>query len=158
MFVANSTIPSAGRGLFAAQRINKGDDICIYSGHLVDPADCKYLDPSYMVEFELGKGFKLNGDALDGDLGIYANAIHPSGGVLQNARFDLRTKAYRSQGRGCFLLKATKDINPQEEIIVSYGRSYWMTLDKWRQDGAPPKPIAVLARNERAEKRGLRFQ
>jgi hypothetical protein len=77
VFPAPSTIPKAGTGLFAKQFIAKGAVFCTYGGRLVDPAEAQYLDPTYTVAFEQGKGFKLIGDNEDGDLGLFANAIQP---------------------------------------------------------------------------------
>jgi hypothetical protein len=155
VLVAPSRIPQAGMGLFAGQDISAGQLLCYYGGSLVDPVDAKYLDPSYIVEFELGKGFKLVGDQEDNDLGIYANSVHPDNPSLSaNARFDLRGKQYTAgMKRGRFPVKATRNIAAGEEIIVDYGKSYWKTVEKWRLEGPPQKPSSAIARDLRAARR-----
>lgn len=156
VYVAASRIPSAGKGLFAKQPIRKGEDICFYSGRLIDSTDCKFEDPSYVVEFELGRGFKLVGDFADQAPGIYANSVHPENDdVTQNARFVLSSKQVLQAGRGRFPLRAIKDIACKEEIIVNYGKNYWKTLENWRAFGPPVKSAAAIARAERAVRRSL---
>ena len=78
VYPAPSRIPNAGNGLFAKQAIAKGSIICTYGGRLVDSCEAQYLDPTYTVAFELGRGFKLIGDNDDGDLGHFANAVQPN--------------------------------------------------------------------------------
>eukprot|EP01039_Chlorochromonas_danica_P007686 gene7686-8493_t len=156
--VAPSKISGAGNGLFAKEFIARNELICLYSGRLIDAVDCKYVDPTYTVEFEYGKGFKLLGDFEDGNPGMYANSIHPKDpSVEQNARYDLGTKRFHREGRGCFSIMASKDIQPGEEIIVNYGQSYWATMARFLAEGAPSRPESVLARDERAKRRQLRI-
>jgi len=45
------------------------------------------------------------------------------------------------------------DIQPNSEVIVSYGENYWQTIDQWRRDGPPVKKASDVARDERAFKR-----
>ena len=92
-YVKSSTIDGAGLGLFARQDIMKGDEICTFGGVLIDPQEAIYTDPTYMVNFENGRGFKLVGSNLRGDLGHFANSIHhlfPQ--IKQNARIKLSGK------------------------------------------------------------------
>jgi hypothetical protein len=78
---------SVGSGLFAARDFEKGDIVALYEGILVDSADAQYEDPSYIVEFEKGRGLKLIGDAQSGYKGIYANSVHPlDPDLTQNAK------------------------------------------------------------------------
>jgi hypothetical protein len=77
VYVTLSRIPNSGQGLFAKEMIKKGEVICTYGGKLIDPAEARYLDPTYIAAFEPGKGFKLQGDNEAGDLGHYANSISP---------------------------------------------------------------------------------
>ena len=65
--VVTSSVQNAGKGLIAKDFIAKKDFICTYGGTLVDAADAPYASPIYMVNFENGRGPKLNGDDLDGD-------------------------------------------------------------------------------------------
>lgn len=153
-----SKIPKAGKGLFAVKDLKKGDIICYYSGKLIDSTDCKYHDPTYIVEFELGKGYKLIGDYLDKDPGLFANSVHPDYELpMQNARFVTKEKKITSANRGRFPIKAIRDISASEEIIVNYGVNYWVTLEKWKKEGNAKKTEATSAREQRALRRVARF-
>eukprot|EP01031_Cornospumella_fuschlensis_P040770 gene40770-49720_t len=161
--IKESLIPGAGLGLFALRPFSRGDLLCHYSGALVDEAEARYLDPTYTVSFELGRGFRLIGDYQDGDPGIYANATHPENRSLrQNARFVLQSKrtytrspgkSAQPQPRGRFEVRATRSIAAGEEVLVSYGDGYWQQLRRFQEGRAPVKSLAALQRDERARRR-----
>lgn len=156
VMVAKSKLPfkDAGKGLFATVAIKKSETICTYGGKLIDSQEAKYRSPVYIVNFENGKGFKLDGDDTNGDLGIYANAIHPEHEFpKQNARFHTRSKKFLPNGRGVFNIIAKQDIAAGEEIIVDYSDGYWLTMQNWNTQPRPVKSAAILARDKRAEAR-----
>lgn len=152
--VQKSRIKGAGKGLIATEKIIKGSVVCTYAGKLVDAQDAKYISPTYVASFENGKGFKILGDDSEGDLGMYANAVHPEcSEVKQNARFHTMSKCLLPDGRGMFPLVARRDIEPDEEVIVNYGNGYWSTVDRWNCTPHPEKSPKDIARDERAKKR-----
>jgi hypothetical protein len=154
VYATKSKIAGGGKGLFAKVAFQKGDFICTYGGKLIDPSDAKYTDPTYIADFEPGKGFKLVGDNEAGDMGHFANAIHPDDKNLkQNARFNFTMKKTLPNLRGIFPLYAAEDIKKNEEIIVNYGVGYWVKMEKWIKGDYPTRDDKVLARNERALKR-----
>lgn len=153
VYVKKSHIEGGGNGLFAVERIEKGETLCTYGGQLIDPAEAKYMNPMYIVNFELGKGFKLNGDNEDGDLGHYANAVHPENEIIkQNAKFVFKSNKYLNM-RGRFNLIATNRVLKDDEIIVNYGKGYWHTMRKWSNTDFPVKPATAIQRDARAMKR-----
>lgn len=124
-----------------------------------------------MVNFELGKGFKLDGDGEDGDIGHFANATQINDeGVAdppQNARFCMRTKKQwivvnQQSGetylRGRFDLIAKRDIKAGDEIILDYGKGYWKTMHEYWENGPPPRSEVSIAREERARRRLQRIK
>ena len=118
----------SGFGIFAKVDIAKNHYICSFSGFLIDWIEAKYQDPTYIFSWQLGRGFKLIGDDLDGHLGHYANSIHPENPfVIKNAKIDKRelkkTKSnkYLFNNRMTVNLIATKDIKANQEIIIDYG-------------------------------------
>jgi hypothetical protein len=150
--------PEAGNGLFASEDIIKRSIFCTYGGSLVDAAEAKYLNPVYIVSFELGRGSKLVGDGADGDMGHYANSVHPDCSMpKQNARFVMASKKTSSCGtRGWFSLQATEDIKRGDEIFVNYGDGYWSTMKNWKANPtALVKPLDVKKRDARALKRSV---
>jgi hypothetical protein len=166
-----SCIPNGGTGLFATVQIPKGSRICTYAGRLYDAREAMYRDPTYMVNFELGKGFKLDGDGADGDIGHFANASQVNDGGESfppvNARFCLKSKRQWSVSdnetgdiyfRGRFELVARNTIEAGEEIILDYGKGYWRTMTNYWQNGTPPRSDIAVARDMRAKRRLERFR
>ena len=154
VYTAKSKIPNSGNGLFAKLNIDKGDVVCTYGGKLIAAADAKYTDPTYIASFEPGHGYKLVGDNEDGDMGHYANAVHPANdAVKQNAKFHFNSKKQLPNLRGRFELIALQKIAKGEEIIVNYGPGYWNTMEKWNPNIISEKPKSAIARDERALRR-----
>jgi hypothetical protein len=157
VFVALSQLPDAGNGLFAKQFICKNDIICTYGGRLINEVDAKFENPTYIVDFEMGHGFKLLGDNLMGDMGIYVNGLHPLKAIPErkNARFNLnKSKKTLPNMRGMFKLVATRDIQIGDEIILDYGPAYWRTIAKWDANPCPVKSKTVTDREYRVANRG----
>ena len=137
--VRPSDIAGAGLGLFALVFIPKGAVICTYGGRLVDPSEIKFCSPAYVVEFQGGRNFKLDGDDLDGHVGCFINSTHPD------------------RPESVFHVVAKQDIEAGSEIIVNYGANYWRTLAKWDALRVKPtRPAAVVSRNARARERASR--
>jgi hypothetical protein len=129
-----------GDGLFAARQIKKGEIVCTYGGKLLDCSTTKYIDPMYVVSWEFGKGFKLIGDAFDGDMGHFANSVHPENlNLYKNAKFlvnESKKKFYKKHTeRARFCIVASKDIQKDDEIIVDYGMFYWKTIEEFIENG-----------------------
>ncbi len=79
---------NSGNGLFAVVDISKREIVCTYGGDLVDSNEAKYMNKCYMVNFENGRGYKLNGNGKRGDKGHSANSVHPNLPLLKsNCRF-----------------------------------------------------------------------
>lgn len=166
-----SRIPNGGTGLFATVQIPKGGQICTYAGRLYDAREAMYRDPTYMVNFELGKGFKLDGDGADGDIGHFANAtqVNEEGESFPpvNARFCMKSKRQwlvsddqtgEIYFRGRFELVARRTIEAGEEIILDYGKGYWQTMTNYWKNGPPPRSNFAIARDMRAKRRLERFR
>jgi hypothetical protein len=124
-----------------------------------------------MVNFELGKGFKLDGDGADGDIGHFANAtqVNEEGESFPpvNARFCMKSKRQwlvsdNQTGeiyfRGRFELVARRTIEAGEEIILDYGKGYWQTMTNYWKNGPPPRSDFAIARDLRAKRRLERFR
>lgn len=110
-----------GRGLFTKKEIKKGDIICTYMGELIDEEEAlrradEELD-QYLVE-------TANGKCLDSmPIFCYAMYANDAAGIIKlpglknNSRIEILKGAPR--------MVAARNIKPDEEILVGYGRAYW---------------------------------
>ena len=114
--VATSTIPHAGSGLFATERLVKGAVVVEYTGEVLRAREAtRRRDRTYMKMVSLDKHI----DAVDpakSSVARYAND-HPDAARI-NCRF------HTVQGR--VLLRTLRAVNPGEELFVSYGRGHWL--------------------------------
>jgi hypothetical protein len=82
VYIAESNITGAGRGLFASQFLQKGDTICFYDGSLVHSEIVKYISTwirlMWLNGWETGRnGRKLVGEILNGHFGSIAISRKP---------------------------------------------------------------------------------
>jgi hypothetical protein len=125
-----------------------------------------FLCPIYVVEFEKGRGLKLAGNGLQGDIGHLANSTHPEcNTIIQNARFELHkkfsleletnktTRLYKPGNIGKFPIISTKFIKKDEEIIVSYGSSHWKSAQLWNTGIRLKRSASAERRDERQKRR-----
>lgn len=122
--IAPSTIPNAGLGLFATRKFRKNEQVAEMGGVRMTYREVKeyyeYMDekgstvtPTLPYAIRLSDNDVLNADCLRG-AGSYANSKRG------------RNPSYNAK-IGNKWLRATKNINPGDEIFVPYGRSYWRT-------------------------------
>jgi len=113
--VKPSTIPDAGLGLFALERIRAGDTIGYYSGEIItsDEMDSgRYSGSEYILwvarnHVIVGEGPKAN----------YTRYINHSDDPNAFLVVSTRWKTAR--------FEALKAIHPGEEIFFHYGDDYW---------------------------------
>ena len=119
VMVGASTIPKAGRGLFATRDIGEGGIVCDYTGVIVEGAEVARndYDGEYVFEAET-KGGKVYIDARN-PTSCWGRFINdPLDDTLVNAKV-------RVKGSRLFVV-ATTDIKPGDEVFISYGPEYWM--------------------------------
>ena len=115
--VAPSTVKGAGEGLFATQAIAANETIGFYRGEVLTLREALQLkDRDYLMG---GFGPNAHVDARNAFAmpGRYVNDAFDASRL--NARFD-KSKATRSAR-----VVALRDIEEDDEIFASYGRSYW---------------------------------
>ncbi len=122
--VKKSTLPGAGKGLFAKALIPKGARIVEYRGKILT-----WKEVSKMADDRNGYVFYFNSkyciDAWKTKKGIahYANdarGIARVEGVKNNSEYVTAKKR-------CFI-EATRDIPKGSEILVGYGAEYWQVI------------------------------
>lgn len=122
LYVQRSTIPNAGMGLFALKRIPSGARIGKYLGDVV--TDLTSYDEDYIIETMpyvdiYGKYIepvKLCGKRMDNKMRW-----------INDPRYDKRR--INAQTVQTYLgeieVRATREIQPAEEILMTYGPFYW---------------------------------
>lgn len=127
LYVKKSKLPKAGKGLFTDSEIKKGEIVCEYEGEKVTWKEC--LRRNDAME---GKGayfFHITDkNCVDAQhtlwaLGRYANdatGLSRVDGLKNNAAYEvIKGKPY---------IVAKRNIQPKEEIFVSYGKVYWKAM------------------------------
>ena len=112
-----SRIPQAGNGLFSNRRFQKGELVCEYTGKVLTLLQAiRTPDKTYMMG---GFGLNVHLDAQEcpESMGRYIN--DPRNPELLNVEFVKLRDARKA------LVVATRDIEVDEELYVSYGEGYW---------------------------------
>jgi hypothetical protein len=124
LFIADSGIPGAGRGLFAGQDFKRGQLILHITGPRLSAFEINNNEEpnDYLLEIndDSGDCIDVQGEAR------YANdakGISSTPGLVNNAQFC-------SCDDHSMYMEATRTIRKGQEIFVSYGKGYWKELFK----------------------------
>ncbi|AHF17927.1 SET domain-containing protein [Niabella soli] len=122
LFVKTSTLPNAGKGLFAKVDIAKNEIVTEYLGRLAAWKDVE-------DDFENGYIFHINDELVidaskdKGSFGRYANdatGLTRVKGLTNNAEyFEEDTRVF---------IRAKRKIAAGNEVFVSYGPGYWKQI------------------------------
>lgn len=125
LIVKKSLLPGAGKGLFTKVAIKKGTRIVEYKGRLQTWKEVKDQDGHNGYLMYISRTVVINALPVTKTLGRYANdamGLTRVDGVRNNAE-------YISEGSRCYI-DATRNIKPNEEILVGYGREYWTLIKR----------------------------
>ena len=119
--IKKSTIPNAGKGLFAKRDFKKNEVIGKYTGERVTAKQlqdrCGYSTAPYGLQV----GNRIFDSACDRGIMSLANAKRE----MANANAKIVNKGTDSGAN----VRATKSIKKGDEIYVHYGSTYWKYLD-----------------------------
>lgn len=119
LYVAKSTIPAAGKGLFTKVDIKKGTLIVEYVGKIQPWKEVKEeVDNDYI--YYINSKHVINARPVMDALARYAN----DGEGREKVKGISNNSKYSRKGLRVFI-KAVKDIAAGDEILVSYGDEYW---------------------------------
>lgn len=124
LYIETSQIPNAGMGLFTNVRIPKGENIVEYKGRKTTWQDVKEKEVDNLYIMYVSDDNVIDAGKHKKQLARYANdakGLTKVAHLKNNAHF-----VHDDKGR--VYLEATRDILPQEEIFVSYGKEYWDTI------------------------------
>jgi SET domain-containing protein len=118
--VKKSTLPRAGRGLFARRTFRRGQRITEYKGRLCRWKDVAATDAANPYLMRVNRLWAIDARPALNTRGRYANDAAGTPG--KNSRHN--NAVYVTVGRRCYI-EATKTILPGDEILVSYGKAFW---------------------------------
>lgn len=157
LYVARSTIPGAGCGLFTRAKITKGTNIGLYSGPKVAPG----RRAAYDMQCFQGRS---SVDASGKDTKFTSALRYANSGAGTNLSANVRIgKMVQLEGNniGCNI-KARRNIPANAEIIVPYGSGYRgrgvgppSTKCKSRRIGGRGALVALSASRRKAQARQL---
>ena len=127
--IKQSSVPGAGKGLFAARDYKKGEVVARYTGDLVPVGDGEDFDGSAYV-LELTQDVAIDAARTNTAEGRMINDARGSG-KKNNTRFSC------NQTKKTAVLRALKAIRKGEEYFVSYGNAYWPAEAGREAQGAP---------------------
>jgi uncharacterized protein len=120
-----STLPGTGRGLFTKSFIPKGTVITEHKGKISTWNAADHDDGKNPYIYYVSRNHVI--DAKDHPDSI-AHFTNDANGYKKMAGFTNNSK-YVVKGKRVFI-EAIKDIQPNDEIFVSYGKEYWDVVRK----------------------------
>jgi len=126
LYVKKSTIPKAGKGLFVAKDLKKGEIITEYEGERLTWKQCQERNEKKKGKEKGAYYFHINDkNCIDAEyclwaLGRYANDAAGMGRVK-----GLRNNAHYKISKGRAFILASRNIKAGSEILVAYGKAYW---------------------------------
>ncbi|MFZ1808828.1 MAG: SET domain-containing protein [Cyclobacteriaceae bacterium] len=120
-----SKIPSSGLGLFTTEKIMKGACIVEYKGRLEKWSEVKDQDGYNGYLLRVNTRWAINALPYKRALGRFANDAK---GIYRNDIYSNNAE-FLIEGKRCFIF-AKREIKPNEEILVSYGREYWNLIKR----------------------------
>eukprot|EP01054_Gregarina_sp_Poly1_P005015 Gregarina_sp_Poly_1__5014@NODE_2659_length_1862_cov_546_523120_g1686_i0_p1_GENE_NODE_2659_length_1862_cov_546_523120_g1686_i0NODE_2659_length_1862_cov_546_523120_g1686_i0_p1_ORF_typecomplete_len407_score48_26SET/PF00856_28/1_6e17_NODE_2659_length_1862_cov_546_523120_g1686_i05721792 len=131
--VRDSTIPEAGRGLFASRDFKKGEFVTEYVGEIITRDEARrrlrrgqfhYLGTLVTGMYEID-GIQVPRDG-EGAASFINHARKPHANV-QWAHVEDRKACFRRM-----FAKASRDIAAGEELFLDYGKTYWEHHRRWK--------------------------
>ena len=118
--VKRSNLPGAGKGLFARYFIPKKTVIAEYKGRITTWAAVKQDNASNGYLYYINRHHVIDARHYKKSKARYANDARG----LQRIKGFLNNAVYIEKN-GRVFIESTRDIAPNEEILVNYGKEYW---------------------------------
>ena len=126
IYIKDSTIENAGLGVFAKKKIKKNTKIGEYSGKIytdMSIMNSKTKDTNYF--FEVNDYKNKNKFIIDAKPLKYSNFTRFINGVFDDYQKEKQNcKFYQNNNK--IFAKTISDINPDEELLIHYGDSYYL--------------------------------
>ena len=122
LFVKDSTIPGAGKGLYTKKAIEKGTRIVEYKGRKTTWKDVKDDDTNFYI-YTVNRNNVIDARRTLTALARYANDARG----LSRVKSLTNNCVYVNEGTRAFI-ESVKDIPAGGEIFVDYTKEYWDVL------------------------------
>ena len=120
--VKESKQKGAGLGLFMLEKAKKGERVAVYAGELITQEQADDGRSEYVLKIKEDK--LLDAEKVLGRKGRYI--CHAGPGTTSNARISGLRRVVKDPktGKPCVSILAKRTIQPGEEILISYGKSW----------------------------------
>lgn len=138
LFVKESTLPGAGKGLFTSELIAKDTCIIEYKGTISTWKNVNHDDGNNAYVFFVNNNHVVDACNHLHELGRYANdakGLKQTKGLTNNARYVVDKKR--------IFIYAVKNIAAGAEIFVGYGKDYWDTIKAHKKQDAKTSVATV---------------
>ncbi|HYO21387.1 MAG TPA: SET domain-containing protein [Flavisolibacter sp.] len=133
LFVKESTIPGAGKGLFTKTDIPKGTRVIEYKGRRTVWKDVKDDSTNYYI-YTINRNNVIDAQKTLSALARYANDAKG----LTRVKGLTNNCVYINEGKRAFI-ETTKNIPAGAEILVNYTKEYWDVMkENMRIEGQWP--------------------
>ena len=128
LVIKKSTLPGAGKGLFTKKIIPKGTRIVEYKGKVTTWKEVDHLDGLNAYIFYIDRNHVIDASLRKNELARYANdavgfkKINPQANNCKYVEDNLRV-----------FIESKRDIPPNTELFVRYGKKYWDTIQDNRK-------------------------
>lgn len=121
LYVQQSQIPNAGKGLFTAIKIYTEEVISLFKGKILSDIEAESIVKSGKDQYFINL---LDGTILDSNfVACFAKYANDATGCSISGFKNNAKIALDEEGNVCLI--ALKNIKAGEEIFCSYGKSYW---------------------------------
>lgn len=127
-----SKIPDSGKGLFTKVFIPKGTLIIEYKGKITSWENADHDDGNNSYIYYVDKTHVIDASKHFKNLARYANdakGFSAFAGLKNNCCYSI------CENKKVFI-KAIKNIAAHSEILVNYGKEYWDTQRKYKEENA----------------------
>ena len=129
LFTQTSGIPEAGLGLFTKVPISKGATIIEYTGKISSWEGADHQDGNNLYIYFINDNHVIDAAKRKRSLGRYANDARG----LKKIKGFSNNAVFIEEGLKVYIV-ATKNIEADQEIFVSYGKEYWDVVKKNKED------------------------
>lgn len=122
LVVKKSSIPDSGKGLFTRVFIPKGTLIVEYKGRRTTCKEVNHDDGKNGYIYYVTRNFVIDASPYKKALARYANdarGLKRVKGINNNCVYVYK------RDKDAVFIESTKDIPPNSEILVNYGKEYW---------------------------------